>query len=1003
MPSQSISNKDLKIVQLNVNSLISHERRHNLNQFLIMHKPHAALIAETNLHAKHKLNFKNYNFIRTNKPTAQNGRGTGILINAVLKYEEVNTYAWNLKSLETTAIILETVENKKYLVVSAYRPAGTVFNTSDLQTISDFANKQANCSLIIGGDFNARHINWCNTNPCPSGNALAKWITQNAMQKQLRLVHSAMPTYYKGNYSSYLDFYILSERVDVVFPTSTPGMLSILDYASDHRAVELLVANTGQLTKAPAIQIPNYSNTDWKKFNSFIDRGIDDIHVPNNINISTAEADDAIFNLTTLINSTIESTVPKIVVHSRGLIPIPNELQQLIAKKNRLRRRWLRKRYSHNEYLLRSEINCIEKIIRDSIRIVHTQHWEKSLSNVKLDNHTFSNIRKFTGRFHDKDFPHILKNPATPSIPVTTAHDKANLLANHFKSIHQQNHNLGEADLSVEVTNYIRTQHSEPPRPRFHFSQHATANPSFIFNPDRHLVSINMLFNFLKSRKNKKSRGDDGISNFVLKKLSLKFVTLLATLFNQLYNIAYFPHTWKHALVVPILKKGKSPSIPSSYRPISLLSCLSKLYELSIKPVLDNECNVLKTTPSDQCGFTGLLSTIHPLILVSTDVNLSINARTPTIACALDIEKAFDTVWTHGLIFKMNRLGFSKHIVTLVLSYLTGRSFRVLVNNTTSTERSITAGVPQGGVLSALLYIIYLSDLPLPPDNSNIKRLQYADDIFLYTSTKNLKRGQTELNKYLEQVSKYMHKWKIKPNPTKAESIVFKGNYADHSKSINKNHKNVKLLLNGQPIPLKDEIKYLGILFTKKPTFVKHVSATLSKANDCYHSIKPILHRTRGLNMDIKLLCYKQLIRPVITYGFPAWSGISAHQMELIRRFERKCIRSCVTYRQQDYQFKRISNSDLYSKGDIERIDNHMIRLCLKTFEKWPSDNPVFKDCIQHSADYLNDSRNKLKPPWVIQHLFNTSKLLPGIAPEIYHQRYSAASRHLGPVYATQM
>lgn len=151
-----------------------------------------------------------------------------------------------------------------------------------------------------------------------------------------------------------------------------------------------------------------------------------------------------------------------------------------------------------------------------------------------------------------------------------------------------------------------------------------------------------------------------------------------------------------------------------------------------------------------------------------------------------------------------------------------------------------------------------------------------------------------------------------------------------------------------------------------------------------YNVIKPIPKKTKGLSYTIKMLCYKQLIRPVIPYGFPAWTNISPPQMERLRMFERKCIRSCVESRRKPDHYKYIHNTDLYAQGNLERIETYMIRLCLNTFHKWP-DSPPFNDCLQQSIEYLDDTRFKNKPPSYILHLAINDRLYNGSTPILYH------------------
>lgn len=516
------------------------------------------------------------------------------------------------------------------------------------------------------------------------------------------------------------------------------------------------------------------------------------------------------------------------------------------------------------------------------------------------------------------------------------------------------------------------------------------------FNPNIHICRTSTVIDIIKHRTNKKSQGEDGISNFILRKLSLKFITILTTIFVHAYNIAYFPTSWKVAIIVPIPKKNQNSNLVSSYRPISMISCLGKIFESCIKNKVLSECENNNTLPDDQFGFRSERSTIHPLVKLQTDIVTNINAATPTIACAIDIEKAFDTVWIDGLLFKLIFIfKFNLHLCLMLKSYLYGRKYYVKINDKTSSTYIANAGVPQGGVLSALLYIIYISDMPRCPPN--LKRLQYADDMIVYISSKHLCRAQETINSYLIRLNQYFKKWKIRINIAKTEAIVFKGHNRQHSRAINRNHNNIKILVNNQPLILQNSIKYLGVTFTKKPSHISHITNVIRKAENAYSTIRPILKRTNKLSIKVKLLCYKQLIRPIITYAYPAWAHISSHQMERLRRLERKCIRACINHdtRQENKNF--INNSTLYTRAGIKRIDCFMLELAIKTFTKWP-DFDSTRSCIYQNEDIPDDPRLH-KPPWYIFLLYINNTLFTNASPNIYHERFRPADRHLGPVY----
>lgn len=86
--------KNLKIIEINVNSIIKLSRRYELLNFINLHNPDIVLLNETKLNTKHKLFFENYDLIRKDRPNASKGGGTAILIKKRYKIQKLHTYHW---------------------------------------------------------------------------------------------------------------------------------------------------------------------------------------------------------------------------------------------------------------------------------------------------------------------------------------------------------------------------------------------------------------------------------------------------------------------------------------------------------------------------------------------------------------------------------------------------------------------------------------------------------------------------------------------------------------------------------------------------------------------------------------------------------------------------------------------------------------------------------------------------------------------------------------------
>jgi retron-type reverse transcriptase len=112
-------------------------------------------------------------------------------------------------------------------------------------------------------------------------------------------------------------------------------------------------------------------------------------------------------------------------------------------------------------------------------------------------------------------------------------------------------------------------------------------------------------------------------------------------------------------------------------------------------------------------------------------MTLNFNNKMSMPVVFLDIEKAFDTTWHSGLLYKMSKFEFSTHLIQLISSFLSERKFRVSVEGKMSTPREMQAGVPQGSVLSPTLYNIYVND---PPQTRGVHLALFADDACLYAT-----------------------------------------------------------------------------------------------------------------------------------------------------------------------------------------------------------------------------------------------------------------------------
>lgn len=165
------------------------------------------------------------------------------------------------------------------------------------------------------------------------------------------------------------------------------------------------------------------------------------------------------------------------------------------------------------------------------------------------------------------------------------------------------------------------------------------------------------------------------------------------------------------------------------------------------------------------------------------------------------------------------------------------------------------------------------------------------------------------------------------------------------------NSKGLKLKLNNVEIPLKTEIKYLGIHLNNLLKSNEHVKRSLGKANKVANIMSPLIHHKGKLHVKTKLLIYKQLIRPILVYGFPCWFSFSTTWANKLEQFERKIIRHCIG-RKFKSENRYYSNQEIYEEANIDPLMTYITRLWSKRIEKLAShENSVIKGIYDNNVN----------------------------------------------------
>lgn len=183
----------------------------------------------------------------------------------------------------------------------------------------------------------------------------------------------------------------------------------------------------------------------------------------------------------------------------------------------------------------------------------------------------------------------------------------------------------------------------------------------------------------IKTRPNKYASGYNQTPYTLIKAFNDKIIRGITILFNHLLATAFCPMVWQKAIITPIPKPGKDFTIITNWRPISLLPCISKIFERIIAQSFNKHSGTLSIF-KNQFDFLKNNSTIHALANLQSHINFGRNNVQVITTIALDQQAAFDTVWHSGLIYKMIKLGYPMLLIKIIKSFLNHRGFVVRLN-----------------------------------------------------------------------------------------------------------------------------------------------------------------------------------------------------------------------------------------------------------------------------------------------------------------------------------
>lgn len=872
----------LRIATWNANGLP--EKKYNVETLLKIQKLDVLLVSESHLTEKMSFTINGYNVYATHHPDNTAHAGTAVIVKKQIKHQLLPEY--RTSKIQATSIMLYDKQGSMTLT-SIYCPPKkkkeTEINDTDFSAFFDTQGSR----FVVGGDWNAKNTQWGSRRTLTRGRNLKKSIDK----ANLNVLTTCKPTYWPtdpNKLPDLLDFFVSKG--------AQPYFLKVDgcdDSSSDHTPV-ILTMSTTLIERVPPPYL--YSkNTNWDTFRNYLE---------DNIDLKVAlKSETDIESVADRITKTIQtaawlSTPTQIQTYkNETYYNLPLEVKIKVLEKRRLRRVWHNSRHPQDKTAFNKAAAELKQYLSDIENDTIQSHLERLRPSLNNEHSLWKAVKT-------SQKPQLAQHPLKTGNHSWAKSDeeKAEAYAAFLSDVFTPNDDLGTDAIDQEVRTFLKSDLQLSP-------------PISCCTP----AEVRRIIQGLES---KKAPGFDLITAEVLRQLPRKAILLITALFNGILRTSWYPSAWKVSQITMVPKPGKPQHLTSSYRPISLLPVLSKVFEKVLSRRLNKCLGTADVIPDHQFGFRYKHSTIEQVHRVCEKVRKALETKEYCSGVFLDVQQAFDKVWHEGLLYKLKR-SLPHNMFLLLKSYIENRIFYVKINNATSSFYEIKAGVPQGSVLGPTLYLIYTADVP---ESDSVMTATFADDTAVLTSSKCPDAASKALQKHLDKIHNWMRDWRIKASAAKSNHITFTLRKRDCP----------AVKLGDDILPHNTEVKYLGFHLDRKQTWRTHIQKKRDELNYRFRSLQWLLGRQSKLSVNNKTLLYKTILKPVWTYGIQLWGSAAKSNVEILQRSQNgvlKCIANAPWFTKMDevHTYLKIptirEEINTMTKTYMDRINTHQNHL----------------------------------------------------------------------------
>lgn len=568
-------------------------------------------------------------------------------------------------------------------------------------------------------------------------------------------------------------------------------------------------------------------STDWEVLCDNI--GSD--HMPISINIYLNSATDHIHNKTKLQFTKLEKNLPKVNFSStQNIEQFEEKLQTIIEQhtktsnaKHTTNKPWWNEKI-HRLWTIKNEK---QKIYNRNKTLYTATELKKAVATLKLEISTSKRESwdKFTSEIN-------------PNTPLKDIYARINLFNN--KRQYKPNLFIDNDAKRIELLNinYKNIDYDIDPVYK------KTNNDN---------ISIDEIKDVINKNKNT-AGGINKITNKILKLLSDEQLQILTKHINKMWNSQDFPGSWKQIRAVAFPKPNKDECDLNNYRIISLLNVFHKVVSKILKKKIVEHIDKHNIIPEDSYGFKEKVGINEYLVRLTQIIETNKKDGYGSVVIAIDISRAFDKVNPNILAEKMKNMHFDEQYIYWIIESITNR--KLILDET--ANKCVSEGLPQGDVLSPILFNIYSAEIH-ELRNNYTEIVQYADDFTIVVRNKNMSQLNSLANVTMRRIKYKLNDLNFEINPDKCKYMCF--NVPVYFRMV--------IYMFDDLIKREDSLNILGITLDSNLNFKKHTRQTKEKTQKYTNLFKIFNYKRGGAHPTSLLNVHNALIKSRTTYGAP--------------------------------------------------------------------------------------------------------------------------------------